>query len=95
MANGNGTREFKSVREHMSAIYAHLQVNDEARKLLTMKYQEKSWIGIGESPEPSNLVPKALVRISGDASQYHMFMRMLKDIKGMDIVVNKIEGTVL
>ena len=76
----------------MSTIIEHLQVCGDHKEKLTIKYQEKEWIGFVEEPTHSALVRIALSRISGDPSQYHIFMDMLKTIAGMDIVVNGIEG---
>ena len=78
----------------MGTICDHLRVNSRAKVSLTIKYEERGWIDIGESPDERTLVEQVLTRISSDVSQYHIFLEMLKAIKGMDIIVNKIEGMV-
>lgn len=90
--DGQYTREYKSVQQYMCQIYQYLEVNPEARKLLIAKYQQEGWIEISEQPESNTIVPKALFRIKSDASQYHTFMKMLKEIVGMDIIWKQIEG---
>lgn len=89
---GKETREYKCVLEHMGTIYDHLKINKGARESLTIKYEEKRWIALGESPNEKFLVEQALARISSDASQYHIFMDMLKEIVGMEIIWKKIRG---
>ena len=94
MASGKETREYRNILEHMGTICEHLRVNSRAKELLTIKYEERGWIDISESPDERTLVQIVLNRISNDVSQYHIFIKMLKAIKGMDIIVNKIEGMV-
>lgn len=78
----------------MTTICDYLKVNNSAKESLTMKYQEKEWIDIGNSPDEKTLIRLVLTRISCDVNQYHIFLDMLRNIKGMDIIVNKITGTV-
>lgn len=92
MASGKETREYRNILEHMGTICDHLRVNSRAKELLTIKYEEKEWITLGESPNEKTLVEIVLTRISSDVNQYHIFIEMLKAIQGMDIIVNKIEG---
>ena len=88
------TREFRNILEQMGTICDYLRVNSRAKELLTIKYEEREWIAIGEGPNEKTLVEIVLNRISNDVSQYHIFIEMLKAIRGMDIIVNKIEGMV-
>ena len=94
MASGKQTREYKSVLEHIGNISYSLKGNSAAKQALTFKYQEKGWIAITESPDETSLVRLVLTRISLDPSQYRIFMDMLKDTEGMDIIVNIIEGMI-
>lgn len=89
---GKETREYKCVLEHMGTICNHLKVNKGARESLTIKYEEKGWLALGETPNEKFLVEQVLTRISSDASQYHIFMDMLKEIVGMEIIWKKIKG---
>lgn len=93
MSHGKETREYKSVRKNLRTINDHLRVNQGARQSLTEEYEEKEWIGIAYNPAVSEFTGLALNRIENDASQYHIFMDMLRNIKGIDIVVSRIEGT--
>ena len=94
MASGKETREYRCILEQMGTICDHLRVNSRAKESLIIKYEERGWIAIGESPDERTLVEQVLTRISSDVNQYHTLMEMLKAIKGMDIIVNKIEGMV-
>ena len=94
MASGKETREHKSVLENMALIRSCLEVNDSAKEILTVKYQERDWINITEKPRAVKFPVIALNKISCDASQYHTFMDMMRSVVGMDLVVDKIEGMV-
>lgn len=94
MASGKQTREYKSVLEHIGNISYYLKVDSAAKQALTFKYQQKEWIAITESPDETSLVRLVLTRISFDPSQYRIFMDMLKDITGMELIVKIIEGMI-
>lgn len=86
------SREYKSVLVNLSIIRDHLQMNRIAKELMTLKYQQHIWLSSTANPNASDLTVLALNRISTDASQYHIFMDMLKSVVGLDIIVKKIEG---
>lgn len=77
----------------MVTIHAHLEVSKNAKESLTLRYEKERWIDIGESPNSKALVDKALERISSGTRQYDVFIEMLKEIVGMDIIWENIEGT--
>jgi hypothetical protein len=83
------TREYTSVLEQMATITDYLK---GSRDTLIQKYQQEQWIPITEHPDAGGLVTIALNRISTDARQYDVFIDMLKDITGMDIIVERIQG---
>ena len=92
MASGRDTREYTSVLGQMTTITDYLKVNNGSRDTLIQKYQQEQWIPITEQPDAGGLVTIALNRISTDARQYDVFIDMLKDITGMDIIVERIQG---
>ena len=94
MSHGKETREYKSVRKNWRTINDHLRVNEGARRSLAAEYKENAWIDITYDPEVSEFTGLALNRIENDASQYRIFMGMLRNTEGMiDIIVSRIEGT--
>ena len=92
MASGRDTREYTSVLRQMTTITDYLKVNNGSRDTLIQKYQQEQWMPILERPDANGLVTIALNRISMDARQYDVFIKMLKGIAGMDIIVEKIKG---
>ena len=92
MASGKETREYNSVLQHIGIIGYSLKGNSAAKETLIHKYQENKWIDLTECPHEVSLVRLALNRITIDASEYHVFMEMLKVIVGMDVIIKKIEG---
>ena len=92
MASGKETREYRSILEHIGIIGYSLKGNSLAKEMLIQKYQEYKWIDLTECPHEISLVRLALHRITIDASEYHVFMEMLKVIVGMDVIKKKIEG---
>ena len=94
MARGRDTREYQSVLAGFDTITDHLRVNRASQRSLTIAYKQKSWIQLGEEPGPDRLVEITLNRIERDVSEYYVFMTMLDDIVGMDLVVKEIEGIV-
>ena len=94
IAGSKETKEYTTVLQHMDSIIEHLEVHSKAKESLIVKYQQRQWIATTESPDETLLVKLALNRISDDVSQYHIFIEMLKDTTGMDVVVKKIQGIV-
>ena len=92
MESGRETEEYRSIVEHMENIRTHLRVNKDTKESLTVQYQKKGWLEIGESPDAKTLVDLVLERILSDAGQYDVFIVMLKAIVGMDIIRKNIEG---
>lgn len=92
MASGKETREYQSVLQHIGIIGYSLKGNSLAKETMIHKYQENKWIDLTECPDETSLVRLALHRITVDASEYHIFIKMLEGIVGMDLIKKKIEG---
>ena len=90
--SGKDSRAYKSVLAHIDTITSHLKVNSSAKGTLVTKYQQQGWLSITETPNENELVTMALNRISQDQKQYDIFMEMIGDITGMDIVARKIKS---
>lgn len=90
--SGKDSIAYKSVLAHMDTITTHLRVNSGAKGALVTKYQQRSWLSIATTPDVMELVTMALNRISNDEKQYDIFMEMIGDITGMDLIVDKIKS---
>lgn len=76
----------------MTEITEALKSNPGARENLTLHYKEHKWLNITEYPSENELVTLALVRIKQDSSQFDLFMKMLHDTEGMDLIVTTFTG---
>ena len=58
-----------------------------ARENLILHYIQHKWLGTTEDPPEDKLVKLAAVRITQDPSQFDLFIDMLRDTEGMDLIV--------
>ena len=58
-----------------------------ARENLILHYKEHEWLDVTENPSEGELVTLALVRIKQDPSQFDLFIDMLRDTEGMDLIM--------
>ena len=89
---GRGTLEYQRVRTNQSSITRALQLIPSASQSLRQKFQEKEWLGLTASPTEEQLVTLVLGRIEQDVNQFGEFIAMLRDIEGMDQIVNTMTG---
>ena len=78
---------YDKVLNKLDDITKTLQLNPGARDKLTRLYQQKEWLGIAARPAEGDLVTLALDRIKQDPSQFDLFIDMLRDTEGMDLIV--------
>ena len=71
----------------MNDIITTLKSNPGTTDMLTGMYKQKGWMNITEHPTEGQLVTLALDRIKKDPKQYDLFIDMLRDIPGMDLIV--------
>lgn len=91
--SGKESRAYKCVLDNFHTISSSLRANSAAKAALIVKYQEKRWLDeTTETLDETWLVRLVLNRISIDDNQYDIFMEMLKDITGADLIVNKLKG---
>ena len=83
---------YDTILHKLSDIIKALKLNPGAREKLTSLYQQNEWLAIDESPVEDKLVRVALMRIEQDPDQFDLFIDMLCDIEGMDVIVNKLRG---
>ena len=71
----------------LSDLTEALQLCPGAREKLTSLYQKHKWLSIAAKPAESELVTLTLERIKQDPSQFDLFIDMLRDTEGMDLIV--------
>ena len=70
----------------------HLKVNKDAKEVLTWQYISKGWLDPVATPSEGELVSQVMVRIKDDPKQYDVFISMLKEIAGTNLIVKKLTG---
>ena len=83
---------YDKVLNQLDDITKTLQLNHCARDKLTRLYQRKKWLDIAARPAEGDLVTLALERIKQDPSQFDLFIDMLRDTEGMDLIVTTLTG---
>ena len=78
------------VHSRLVKITDSLKAVKGARGILTLHYKQEQWLDDNEYPTEFELVTIALNRIKTDSSQYDIFLTMLRDIRGLDLIVNAI-----
>ena len=92
MAIRNHTPQYTSVRRNYATLTQHLEANKEAKILLTRQYKSEGWLDPVATPSEDELVSQVLVRIKDDPKQYDVFISMLKEIAGTNLIVQKLTG---
>ena len=69
-----------------------LETTKGACKYLTQHYIQMGWLENTEQPTEVELVRQALQRIKINPNQYEIFLTMLRNIKGLDLIVSTITG---
>ena len=86
------TPQYTSVRRNYESLTQYLDVNVEAKKSLTRKYISEGWLDPVATPSEDKLVSQVMVRIKQDPKQYDVFIEMLKEIAGTNLIVQKLTG---
>ena len=89
---GKHTEEYRSVRSNLSDIVRALQLTPSAKQTLCLKFIEREWLDLSADPKEKDLVTQALGRIELDVNQFEVFVEMLRDIEGMDQIVQILTG---
>ena len=87
-SSGKKTAEYERVKTSRSSITGALQSNPSASQTLRQKFKEKGWLESSSNPEDDQLVTLILSRIKHDIHQFEEFIAVLKDIDGMDLIVD-------
>lgn len=91
--NGKESKAYKTVLACITDITDCLKANRPAKDALILEYQKREWINITETLNETELVMLVLNRVSSDAGQYDIFIDMLKNIAGTNLIVNKLKGS--
>ena len=88
----NIVTEYDNILNKLDDIVKTLQLNTGARYKLRRLYQRKKWLDIAARPTEDELVRLALDRIKQDPIQFDLFIDMLRDTEGMDLIVTTLTG---
>ena len=83
---------YDHVCSHLVDITHVLETTKGACKYLTQHYIQMGWLENTEQPTEVELVRQALQRIKINPNQYEIFLTMLRNIKGLDLIVSTITG---
>ena len=83
---------YYKVLNELDYITKTLKLISGAKDKLTRLYQQKEWLGIEARQAEEELVTLALNRIEQDPSQFDLFIDMLRNIEGMDLIVTTLTG---
>lgn len=89
--SGKETLEYRKVLAYFETIVETLKANKEAKTSLCLKCIEKKWIKATQDPEPEDLMRIILNRIETDVATYAVFMTMLGEVIGLDLVKRDVE----
>ena len=92
MATGINSPQYKSIQRNYVTLAQHLKVNKDAKDVLTWKYKSEGWLGPTATPSEDELVSQVMVRIEGDPKQYDVFISMLEEITGTNLIVQMLTG---
>ena len=68
-----------------------IKANPSAKESLSIKFKEEEWINITAECTEEQLVRYAIQRVQQDFTNFKIFVGMLQDTPGMDIIVEKLE----
>ena len=68
-----------------------IKANPSAMASLSIKFKEEEWVNITADYTEEQLVRYVIQRIQQDSTNFKIFVGMLQDTEGMDIIVEKLE----
>ena len=93
MASNRNSPHYKAVLSHLEALTTALRVTPGAEISLCLKFKELSWLPIVAEASANELVTLALNRIENDVRDYDVFIYMLRNITGMEQMVDIFAGS--
>lgn len=91
-SKGKDTAEYKAFMDVSTSLIETLKATPDARDALSNRFMQKGWIATTATSSESELVHLACNKIKQKASEYETVLKMLKEMEGMDIVVETLEG---
>lgn len=92
-SSGKDKPGYQKVLSKISEITSTLKQLPGAKEKLSELYKKQEWISMEADTTETNLVNIALDRIQLKSSQFEVFVGMLKEITGMDLIVETLELT--
>ena len=91
MASGKDSPQYKIVQNNFDNIVDTLKSNTAAHHALRRILKSQKWLVVHDEPTEEKLVSVILNRIELDASVHSVFMDMLQDTDGMDLIAKKLQ----
>ena len=93
--SGTETEEYKNVKQNMEKIKRAIDANPPALGALTRQFMTQEWLDAqldSKGITSMKLIQLALNRIENDSSQHNQFIKMLKNITGLDHILSSLYG---
>lgn len=90
---GIDTAEYKAFMGVSTSLTETIESTPGTHGALLSRFKQKGWIPISATPSASDLVTSACNKIKQKASEYETIFNMLKEVEGMDIVIEDLKGT--
>ena len=90
--SGKKTQEYKAVKNNFSDITNAIRMTPSAVDNMRQKFVQEDWLDPGRKPDEVELVNAALGRIQAKCSEFKVFIAILRDITGLDLIADKLEG---
>ena len=79
------------MKTNLNHIVDTLKSNTAAHDAMRMRVKSKGWLEVYDKPTAEDLVSIIQNRIELEASDYDVFMDMLRDTDGMDQIAKKLQ----
>ena len=89
---GINSLQYTCVRENLVNITGYLQHNPAAKVDLARQFQAKGWLTPGDKVDPDTLLALVLQRIRFIPNEYDVFVAMLGEVVGTEIIVKALRG---
>ena len=89
--SGCATPQYRAVLKESDAIIRMIKATPSAKETVFRKCKMASWIATDTDCPIDNLVDCVLQRIREDASEFSIFVKMLRDTTGMATLADKLE----
>lgn len=90
---GKDTAEYKAFRDVSISLTDAIKLTPGAHDALFQRFTQKEWISPTVTSSANDLVVLAHNKIKQRASEYETILKILKEIEGMDIVIENMEGS--